>query len=115
LLLHVWKDQLLTHLICICSGKLKALSPANGNGTEGWFPRARMPTPDGLRVHLKCQKGSAGGVCAAMVRLKVQFEGNMLHEGINAFEKLSEQMERDENYTCDERTWLDTDGLLGVS
>jgi hypothetical protein len=108
-----------------CSGKLRALSPATGNSDsgdsvesatfKGWYPKPRMPVPDGLRVQLNCQKGSAGGVCAAMVRLLVQFEGNDLHEDINAFEKLSREMEDKLNFNCEDRSWLDTDGLLGVS
>jgi hypothetical protein len=110
-----------------CSGKLKATSlatPASGNSNDssvdaatfkGWYPKPRMPTPDGLRMQLNCQRGSSGGVCAAVVRLTVRFKGNDLHEDINAFEELSRQMEDDLNFKCDVRSWLDTDGLLGVS
>jgi hypothetical protein len=106
-----------------CSGKLKATGNSNSGDADavdaatfkGWYPKQAIPTPDGLRVQLQCQRGSSGGVCAAMVRLLVQFEGNDLHEDINAFEVLSRQMEDELNFKCDVKSWLDTKGLLGVS
>jgi hypothetical protein len=112
-----------------CSGKLKATSLAisTGNSNNGssvdaamfkgspWYPKPRVPTPDGLRMQLECQRGSSSGVCAAVVRLLVRFSGNDLHEDIDVFEDLSRQMEDDLNFKCDVRSWLDADGLLGVS
>ncbi|WIA34286.1 hypothetical protein OEZ86_012626 [Tetradesmus obliquus] len=108
-----------------CSGlKLRTLDIADGSTAktaasdataQTWRPGPRIPTtPDGLRLRLTCQKGSAGGVCSAMVRLQVQFVNSTLPDSVNAFERLSREMEAKEGFKCDVRSWLDADGLLGL-
>uniref|UniRef100_A0A383VHB2 Fungal lipase-type domain-containing protein n=1 Tax=Tetradesmus obliquus TaxID=3088 RepID=A0A383VHB2_TETOB len=108
-----------------CSGlKLNALAPADGSSTRSdpsdatvstWRPGVHVPTtPDGLRVRLTCQKGSAGGVCSAYVRLQVQFNNSSLPQTIDAFEDLSREMEAKEGFKCADRSWMDATGLLGL-
>ncbi|WIA34285.1 hypothetical protein OEZ86_012625 [Tetradesmus obliquus] len=111
-----------------CSGpKLSALAPADGSSTKSATadatvavaatsgPAARAPTtPDGLRLRLGCLTRSSGGRCSAMVRLQVQFVNSTLPNNINVFEQLSQQMEEDEGFKCDVRSWKDDAGLLGL-
>ncbi|KAF6265670.1 hypothetical protein COO60DRAFT_1683903 [Scenedesmus sp. NREL 46B-D3] len=103
-----------------CSGKFRALSPADGAAdgvsaaTFGRVPRPVMPTPTGLRVRLSCQRGSAGHSCSAFVRVLVQFSNHTLHKSINVFEKAARAMETRENWNAEIRSFVDTNGVLGV-
>jgi hypothetical protein len=90
-----------------CSGNFRAIPPV-ATASKGWFPWRVIPTPNGLRVQIKCKRGSAGGSCSAVVRLLVV-------SSINVFERKSREMEDRENYNADMRSWNDTDGWLGVS
>ncbi|WIA34287.1 hypothetical protein OEZ86_012627 [Tetradesmus obliquus] len=108
-----------------CSGpKLRALDAADGSSARSaagdatvqtWRPGNRIPTtPDGLRLRLTCQPRSAGKVCSAMVRLEVRFFNSSLPDDVNAFERLSREMEAKEGFKCADRSWMDATGLLGL-
>lgn len=77
-------------------------------------PNRSVPTPDRLRVRLKCQKRSAGGVCSVMVRLLVQFKNSALSASIADVEKSSKEMQDRLKFKCSVRSWKDSAGLLGT-
>jgi hypothetical protein len=49
------------------------------------------------------------------VRVLVQFRNNTLYETISVYEKTAREMEKRENWRAEIRSWVDTDGVLGVS
>jgi hypothetical protein len=49
-----------------------------------------------------------------MVRLLVQFTNSSLPSSVNVYEQLSREMEEADGFKCEIRSWLDTEGLLGV-
>jgi hypothetical protein len=105
-----------------CSGSFRAMSPVEGatpgdvsTATFGWWSRPVVPTPNGLRVQLSCSSGSAGGSCSVIVRLAVQFANNALASTMNVFENRARAMETREKWNSQIRSWIDTDGILGVS
>lgn len=92
-----------------------ATSPVDTHSPAHWTPSRNVPTPDRLRVRLKCKKRSAGGMCSVMVRLLVQFEKSTLSTSVDDVEKSSKKMQEDLKFKCSVRSWKDTAGLLGVS
>jgi hypothetical protein len=105
-----------------CYGTFRAMSPVTAaapgdvsTATFGWWSRPVVPTPNGLRVQLACGMGSAGGSCSVIVRLAVQFANNALASTMNVFENKARAMETRERWNAQIRSWVDTDGILGVS
>jgi hypothetical protein len=47
--------------------------------------------------------------------MRVTFQGSNLSQRINVFERRSEELEDRENYGKEDRSFVDTDGVLGVS
>jgi hypothetical protein len=50
-----------------------------------------------------------------IVRLAVQFANNALASTMNVYEKQARAMETREKWNAEIRSWVDTDGILGVS